>query len=78
MTCSGPLMSATHLSSAAQVLGLDRRQHPAQLPQAVGDDDQALAHLVQPDAEDHDEQCGLEVADENEEISAHSDSPAPV
>ena len=28
--------------------------------------------------EDDDEQRGLDVADEDQEVSAHSDSPAPV
>ena len=79
MTCSGPLMSATHLHQPAQVLGLDRRQHAAERHR--GRSEMMIRRLrtwFSPIAEDDDEQRRLDVAAEDQEISTHSDSPAPV
>src|SRR3954454_3197100 len=61
-----------------QVLGLDGGEHAAQIAEAGGDDDQALAHLVEPDSKTEHEDDRLDDAEDDHEISAHSVSPAPM
>src|SRR5436305_2829072 len=51
-----------------QVLGLDGREHAAQIAEAVGDDDEALAHLVEAHGEAEHEHDRLHDAEDNHEV----------
>src|SRR3954452_17903914 len=61
-----------------QVLGLDGGEHAAQVAEAGGDDDEALAHLVESDSETEHENDRLQHAEDDHEVAAHSVSPAPM